>query len=136
MSRSLRKRFLLCTLGWAAVIFCLSQIPGADVPPMFFGEDKLAHITVYAILGFFTMGALTGTLRLRRIPRPWLAVLLVIAYGVLDEIHQHFVPGRTPDIFDVMADATGGMLGVWLFYRIVRPRLDGPTDRPESVVAD
>jgi VanZ family protein len=36
---------------------------------------------------------------------------------VLDEIHQHFVPGRTPEVLDVLADIGGGLLGVWLFTR-------------------
>jgi hypothetical protein len=136
MSRSLRKLFLVCALGWAAVIFCLSQIPGVDVPPMFFGEDKLVHAIVFGILGFFTVGALTGTVRMRRISRPWLAVLLVIAYGALDEFHQHFVPGRTPDILDALADAVGGAVSVWLFWRFVRPRLELRAGRPEPVTPE
>ena len=136
MSRSLRKLFLICALGWAAVIFCLSQVPGADIPPMFFGKDKLVHAIVFGILGFFIVGALTGTARVWRISRPWLAVLLVIAYGVLDEFHQHFVPGRTPDILDVLADAAGGAVSVWLFWHFVRPRLELRTGRPEPVASD
>jgi VanZ family protein len=136
MSDIQRKLLLVCALGWAAVIFCLSQIPGADVPPVFFGMDKLLHAGVYGILGFLVLGALSGTVQVRPIPRPWLAVLMVVAYGVLDEFHQHFVPGRTPDILDVMADAAGGMLGVWLFHRIVSPRLAPRRAPPEPAAPD
>jgi len=136
LSRTLPKLFLFCALGWAGAIFYLSHIPGVEVPPVLFGMDKLLHAIVFGILGFFTLGALTGTVRPRRIPLPWLAVLLVTAYGVLDEFHQHFVPGRTPDIYDVMADAAGGMLGVWLFRVLIGPRVAMPADRPKPVSPD
>ncbi len=89
---------------------------------MFYGEDKLIHATVFGILGFFVLGAMKATVDGYRAFQPWLAVILVTVYGVLDEFHQHFVPGRSPDIYDVMADAAGGMLGVWLFYRFIRAR--------------
>jgi VanZ family protein len=126
MSNTLRNLFLLCALGWAAVIFYLSHLPGVDVPPLFFGKDKLLHASVFGILGFLTLGAMKTTVDGYRVFQPWLAVVLVIVYGVLDEFHQHFVPGRSPDIYDVMADAVGGMLGVWLSYRFIKARLRNP----------
>jgi VanZ family protein len=58
--------------------------------------------------------------------QPWLAVILVTVYGVLDEVHQHFVPGRTPDVYDVMSDAAGAMLGVWLLYSFIMTRRRSP----------
>ncbi len=126
MPNNLRNLFLLCALGWAAVIFYLSHLPGVDVPPLFFGKDKLFHAIVFGILGFFALGAMKTTVEGYRVFQLWLAVGLVIGYGVLDEFHQHFVPGRTPDIYDVMADAVGGMLGVWLFARVIKPRIQDP----------
>jgi VanZ family protein len=39
----------------------------------------------------------------------WLAV---VAFGISDEWHQSFVPGRSADVLDVLADAAGGALGV------------------------
>ena len=126
MPNTLRILFLLCTLGWAGVIFYLSSQPGADIPPLFFGQDKLLHALVFGILGFFTLGAMKTAADGYRPFQPWLAVILVTVYGVLDEFHQHFVPGRSPDINDVMADAAGGILGVWLLYRFIMIRLRSP----------
>jgi VanZ family protein len=122
MPDTLRNLFRLCALGWACVIFYLSHLPGVDVPPLFFGKDKLFHAMVFGILGFFALGAMKATGDGYRMFQPWLAVVLVIIYGVLDEFHQHFVPGRTPDIYDLMADAVGGMLGVWVSYRFIKAR--------------
>jgi VanZ family protein len=55
-----------------------------------------------------------------------LAAALGTLYGVSDEIHQHFVPPRTPDILDVVADSIGACLGasvMTLVARLLRGRL-------------
>ena len=44
----------------------------------------------------------------------WLALLLAIAYGITDEVHQHFVPGRHMDPLDLLTDAVGAAAAVWL----------------------
>jgi hypothetical protein len=125
-SNTLHNLFLLCALGWAGLIFYLSTLPGADMPPMFYGEDKLIHAIFFGILGFFALGAMKATADGYRAYQPVLALILVTIYGVLDEFHQHFVPGRSSDIYDVMADAAGGMFGVWLSYRLIKTRLRKP----------
>ena len=48
------------------------------------------------------------------------AILLAAIYGVLDEVHQRFVPGRMPDALDVLADLIGAVLGVYLLHALVR----------------
>lgn len=48
------------------------------------------------------------------------AILLTALYGAVDEFYQKFVPGRTSDIYDVVADTAGGLLYLlvfWLFSR-------------------
>lgn len=66
------------------------------------GADKVGHASAYAVLGGLLMLA-TG--------RVWLAVLLATLFGVSDEIHQYFVPGRHADPFDLLADFVGALLG-------------------------
>jgi len=111
----LRYLFLAMAIGWSVVIYILSSQPGLGVPPLLFGQDKLLHALVFGILGFLLAGALVPAANQARKRHILMAVGLVATYGVLDEIHQHFVPGRMPDVFDVMADIGGGILGVWLF---------------------
>ena len=43
--------------------------------------------------------------------RIFASTVLATLYGVSDEIHQMFVPPRTPDWLDVCADAFGAMTG-------------------------
>lgn len=71
---------------------------------------KTAHFTEYAILAFLAARAF------RTSPRPALAnrwfiaaLALVVAYALVDEYHQSFVPSRTASIYDSMVDMAGGL---------------------------
>lgn len=89
-----------------ALIFGLSSI--STPPSLPGGSDKGVHVILYAGLGVLMLRAIAGGL-LRRVS--WraliLAVVLAAAYGVTDEIHQRFVPGRSYDVADMAADAVG-----------------------------
>lgn len=89
-----------------ALIFRLSALPGSQVPGRF---GSLGHFLGYAMLGMLAFMAL----RPGRTPESALAlaVLLCSAYGITDEFHQSFVPGRTPDIVDWGVDTIGAALG-------------------------
>jgi len=119
-NRSLRYLFLILALAWAAVIFYLSSQPGTDKPMLFPLQDKLLHAIVFGILGFLGMGALEAAAHGYHRWQVWLIAGLVTLYGILDEFHQRFVPGRTADVFDVMADVAGGLLGIWVMYSLVK----------------
>jgi VanZ family protein len=83
---------------------------------------KIAHFTEYAILAYLAARAF------RTSPRPALAnrwfvsaLALVIAYALLDEYHQSFVPSRTGTIYDSFIDIAGG-LTVLLLIRLRHSR--------------
>lgn len=73
-----------------------------DLTPPF---DKLYHAGNFGVLGALLYGA-TG--------RAWLGVLLASLYGVSDEVHQMYVPGRSADLFDWAADTVGAAVAVLL----------------------
>lgn len=85
--------------------------------------DKTAH----AVL-FFGLAALIN-ITLSRAPKSglrhhayMLAFLFAVAYGLTDEVHQAFVPGRTASIFDVLANTIGAAAAqVFIFAeRVIR----------------
>ena len=48
------------------------------------------------------------------------SMLAAILYGLSDEIHQLYVPGRMFDILDILADSFGALLfilGYWFLRR-------------------
>ena len=97
-----------------AVIFMLSSQPDSDPAGrrLNFGVYKLAHLVVFTILGVLVAGAV----RHLKTPRSsWWAWVLVVLYAIGDEIHQSFVPGRSPLVTDVAIDSIGGVLGLFIY---------------------
>ena len=101
----------LAALAWAALIFAGTSIPGRDLPSAFPHADKLVHLGLYGVLGFLVGRAL----RAGRTPA---ARTLVTALGAMalfaaaDEWHQQFVPGRSTDAVDWLADLVGATAGL------------------------
>ena len=95
-----------------ALLFAASAAPDTGVVTESL-SDKVLHVAAYAPLGFLMLRALTGG-RLAAITwsRALSAAALSILYGLTDEIHQLYVPGRTADPLDLLADAVGAALGV------------------------
>jgi VanZ family protein len=78
--------------------------------------DKALHLTEYSALGVLLALAL-GVWDAPKASRVGLAILLGCLYGVSDELHQSFVPGRDAEVGDAIADTLGTTLGagvVWL----------------------
>jgi VanZ family protein len=107
---------------YAAVIFYASAQPDVPLPPGL--TDKPTHSIAYTVLGVLFVRALAGGLPARlTLSTALLGVALTTAYGLTDEIHQMFVPGRYADWRDLVADAIGGATGAavcWL-WGIISP---------------
>ena len=71
---------------------------------------KLGHFTEYMVLGLLIARALRDA-RGWQLRHAVLAVVLATTYAVTDELHQHFVPGRTAAAGDVAIDALGALTG-------------------------
>jgi VanZ family protein len=95
-----------------AVIFGASSIPRLGRLPGGV-TDWVGHSIGYGLLGALLLRALAGG-RLSGVTgrRALAAVLLATLYGVSDEAHQWFVPGRSPDRLDVLADCLGAAVAV------------------------
>jgi VanZ family protein len=103
------------------LIFIISSIPYVSRLP---GDmsDKTGHFIGYGILGVLMLRALArGRVVGVTLRAAVVAILLSAAYGVSDECHQYFVPGRSSDVHDVAADAAGAAaaaLGLWAILKI------------------
>ncbi len=109
---------MLITMG---VIFCLSHQQGQSLTfPELENLDKLFHIVFYGILGLTTHWVSPAQWHRSK---PILVVLVVVTvglfYGVFDEYHQSFVPGRDSSVGDICADVTGSILAclAWLWNK-------------------
>ena len=97
---------------YAALIFALSAQDGTlqFLPPEILLQDKALHGLAYAVLGALLVHGFRGAGRSPRVAL-LLAVVLASIYGATDEFHQSFVPGRTADVVDWVADTLGAALG-------------------------
>ncbi len=86
---------------------------------------KLAHFCEFGLLGFCLM----AHLRLVRWEKPvrptgWMAWIIATLYAGSDELHQHFVSDRSPELRDVGIDSAGALCGILLmallFWLIAR----------------
>lgn len=58
--------------------------------------------------------------------RRWLAWFLAFVYAITDEVHQSFVPGRFPSIWDVLIfDNLGAMISLWLTDTYLKQKRPG-----------
>ena len=106
--------------GYMAGIFWLSSqsvLPGVSMIPDWLNYDWLHHGTAYAGLAVVVRAGPRGG-RLRAVGTASLVGAWTIAtvYGVTDEFHQSFVPGRTADPRDLLADGVGAALGLGLVW--------------------
>ena len=72
--------------------------------------DKLAHVVTFALIGS-AAGVASGARGWRRMV---CCIAGAVAIGVLDELHQAYLPGRIASWSDLAADASGGWLGAVL----------------------
>ena len=76
------------------------------------GLDKIIHAISYFLLGLSYFNVTTRGLIQTTPTRVILAWVGGVMFAASDEWHQSYVPGRTPDILDLLADAGGITLAV------------------------
>jgi VanZ family protein len=93
-----------------AAIFAASHQAAVEIP--FGAPDYVGHAVGYAVLGALMMRALAGgSLRDMRATLLLPAIVIATLYGVSDEWHQSFIPGRMASWSDLAADAVGSLVG-------------------------
>ena len=95
---------------WMAATFAASHRSAIAIP--FGPPDYVAHALGYAGLGALLVRALGGG-PLGSMTRSLIvpAALIGALYGLSDEFHQSFIPGRMASVGDLAADAIGSLGG-------------------------
>lgn len=95
---------------WVLFTFLLTSIPNPQFDLSLPYADKIAHIGFYGMMGFLyamwrreSGGSASGAVLS--------ALVFVALVGAVDEVHQHWIPGRSTDVIDWLADAAGGGIG-------------------------
>jgi VanZ family protein len=130
---NLTSRFILFRLPvvlYAGLIFFLSSGPVAsteleNIP------DYYLHFSEYCLFYVAMFWAIHEGFRpLQGRGSYWLPAVLTILFGISDEFHQMFVPGRDASVLDILADSAGAAAGTVAALFI--NRFQGPvSDRAE-----
>ena len=137
---------------WATVIFFMSAHTGSDfdgegpfavvkrwlvglVAPVFGPETDVvnvaAHFSEYLVFGVLLFCALFQTLQGKPLWAVSLAAIAIASlYGVTDEFHQSFVPGRMCDPADWLTDTLGASLGAISAGAVAAAKRKGRLARP------
>ncbi|MCC6864916.1 MAG: VanZ family protein [Ignavibacteria bacterium] len=103
-------RYHFWVIAWALIIFIQSSFPAIEIPKVeWISMDKVIHMGVFGLLVmlcYISFINLKHQNTFKSSPLLWSAVLTII-YGASDEIHQYFVPNRSSEVLDWMADILG-----------------------------
>jgi VanZ family protein len=109
------------------IIWAFSSRTGSEVglPPPF---DKAVHFFSFALLGFLFAKALNS---------PRLGFVLAALYGIIDELHQSFVPLRDANFWDWVADVLGAYFGSGAISvrQAQKTKSTSPSLKPETPAA-
>jgi len=122
VNQQIKKKLSLWILVvYWVILFLGTTLPSSSLPDTPSG-DKLNHFAGYAVLSFllFTwmrikQGSAKGEIRLFQ-----KSFLIASVYGVFDEIHQLFIPGRFFEWYDILADINGAALGLAVAFIVTR----------------
>lgn len=107
----------LALLAYCSLIFWLSDQQRLPMPTTFEFQDKFLHAGAYWVMGLLSwrafrhFGMSASTLGL-------VSFLFCSLYGVSDEWHQSFVPGRESSAADWLADSFGAALAMGLLVKL------------------
>lgn len=71
--------------------------------------DKIVHAFIFLLL------AVSISYKYHSSNNLWLMLFASILFGLLTEVIQHFIPGRNMEIYDMIADTLGVILGYSLY---------------------
>lgn len=114
---------MLLVMGF---IFFLSHQTGDTLHlPSVPGIDKIGHMAIYGLLAVTVLWLLGSAKQVDPTGTALKTVLLCVIYGLSDEWHQSFIPGRMVGCYDLLADLAGSVLvaAIWLRSNVFRARL-------------
>jgi len=115
LSRRQKLTIISLLLYWP-IIFILAHIPVPRLVREAGVSDKSLHFLAYLVLVFLLWFVIRPDRKVNwRRATVWWVLLVIVWYGVVDELLQGFVVGRSCDVMDFFANLTGVLAGLILF---------------------
>ncbi len=99
-----------------AILFVLTSLPSPTFMKKIKVSDKVEHLVAYFVLGVLLTLAMHFQEKYRQFAEKFYlwSVIFISLYAMLDEIHQIFIPNRSADVLDWLADFVGAVLSASL----------------------
>ena len=94
----------IITIVMASIIFYASSLTFLGVGKTSY-MSYIYHFTAFSYLSLFLLISLTKGKNSKKLII--LGIILALIYGIFDEIHQYFIPGRTSTIKDILVNSIG-----------------------------
>ena len=98
------------------LIFTMSSVSTLPVGSSVLDDSVWHAITYGALAASLLRGVAVASWSGVTSRKAFLAGLFAVLYGITDELHQRFVPGRVAEFSDLAADAVGAMVSVFLLW--------------------
>ena len=117
-------RFVPVTLVMGTIFFLSHQDGSRLELPQIPYIDKAAHFLMYSLLSGSVLYSFPVYLRQHHPERAGIVtILFCIGYGISDELHQSYIPDRVASMSDLIADLSGAVFTVILWFLLCRRRL-------------
>ena len=114
-------RYKSVAITWLAIMSILFFLPGSAFPSenwldwIYF--DKWVHIGLFAVLIFLWRSSFDWEVNNYNL----LLLFSALLYGLIVEfIQRYWIPNRSFDLYDVLSDMTGSLLGLLVWLRVYR----------------
>jgi VanZ family protein len=106
---------LIVYLGAIFTSSCFHRVPLPFIDRL--SVDKIYHCLEYVPVGFLIFRAFNQGVNLSKRYTIILVIITGALYGLSDEIHQYFVPGRYFSWWDLTANVVGVSIGSWIYRK-------------------
>jgi VanZ family protein len=106
---------------WAILIFLVSAYPTARTSEIHWKDfivKKTAHVIEYGIFAALVYRAFRAS-GVKKANAGIYAIFVALAYGLTDEFHQSYTPGREPKIRDVAFDTIGAIASIYSIWNLL-----------------
>ena len=110
-----KKRTVRIAIAWTVLILVACLLPGNEVPNVHVPfVDKYVHFIIFAGFSFLWL----CTLAQPSLQKGFWVFMASLGLGYLVEVLQGsgITSGRSYDMYDVLADTIGGLIGIIIFY--------------------
>ncbi len=98
---------------YSLFVILVSILPIKEPHIKEFTFDKIIHFFIYFIMTYFCILSFSSS-------RYLMSFLYALFLGIFIEIVQYFLPYRSFDFKDIIANSLGSIVGIFLFWKLER----------------